>query len=277
MNPDVCDSFGECVDNDEPDNTPCDSDDNDCTSDVCESGVCMHNPTSDADDDNICDDDDNCPYDANESQTDTDKDGIGDACDNCPNTPNVNQSDVDEDNHGDVCDICKYNPQGYSTGCEDLRVHVRNDSLVTENQELHPYFRLKNEGTTSVSLGDLKLVYWYTYDAADDENNQVTTCWNIPFASCGNVSYAIAQLGSASTTYADNTWSWTINSSATLNAGAETGDLNAAMHTTNWRTYNFANDYSFENSTSYKETLATTLYRKNASGQWKLIWGKEPE
>jgi hypothetical protein len=63
--PDTCDSAGACQPNDRPDDEPCTPDGNDCTADVCRSGVCMNlfepegTPCGD-DSDTDCDDPDTC-------------------------------------------------------------------------------------------------------------------------------------------------------------------------------------------------------------------------
>lgn len=43
-NPDACDGNGICLTNHEPDDAPCTTDGNDCTRDVCDSGICVHVP-----------------------------------------------------------------------------------------------------------------------------------------------------------------------------------------------------------------------------------------
>lgn len=254
-NPDTCDNAGTCAANHAADNTPCTSDDNSATDDICQDGICNHIAASDTDDDGIPDDDDNCPDKSNTEQTDTDLDGYGDAC-----------------------DVCANNPQGYSAGCENLKVLTIWNTTDTSGTELHPVFKIVNDGSLSVSIDGLKLVYWYTYDASVEEDQQAVSCYFAAMDTsgdnhCSSIQFSVSQLDNSEiTSYADNAWSWTLSYSGELSAGEAIEKLDASLHTPSWQIFQYENDYSYNACTDFCEAPTVTLYRNS-----QLIWGHEPD
>jgi MYXO-CTERM domain-containing protein len=151
LNPDTCDGAGACQSNDESDGTACTSDGNDCTGDVCGSGVCTHpNETAgtscgDGTDDDCrnpdtCDgsgsclandesDGTSCTDDGNEC---TDDVCASAACDHPALSAGTSCGDDSDDDcrNPDTCDgagACQSNDESDGTACTDDGVECTSD------------------------------------------------------------------------------------------------------------------------------------------------------
>ena len=255
---DKCNDSGECVSDLLPDDTPCTSDENSCTEDVCQSGECVHNAVEDADGDGICDGEDNCRSTSNKDQVDSDDDGFGDAC-----------------------DVCPMNPQGHDTGCEDLRILMKWNGSSTTAGYLYPYIKLVNMGSAAVNTGGLQIVYWYTWDdGTRNPANQIVDCLYLGLDVsgtdyCGTTGMSLTALtGDEATSDADYKWTITINTNTVIGAGVTTNhwEIRVRMANDDWSvTYDLTNDYSFSLNDDFYETDTIAIYRDG-----NLIWGKAP-
>lgn len=109
--PDSCDGNGLCVTNPEPEGTPCETDDNDCTVDQCDgAGACAHPNEPDSKE---------CTFDDNDCTLDVCRSGICSAVNFGAGTPCGDPTDTECD-AADTCDgagACQDNEQPDGTLC----------------------------------------------------------------------------------------------------------------------------------------------------------------
>ncbi|GAA0136841.1 hypothetical protein YSY43_36820 [Paenibacillus sp. YSY-4.3] len=153
---------------------------------------------------------------------------------------------------------------GTSTGNLVLQ-YKAGDTNATDNQ-IKPYFNIKNNGTTPVNLSGLKIRYYFTKDGTADMNG-----W-IDWAQIGssNISAAFANFtGSNTDTYVELSFSAAADS---IPAGGQTGDIQLRMSKADWSNFNEANDYSYDpTKTAYADWNRVTLHQNGT-----LVWGVQP-
>jgi mannan endo-1,4-beta-mannosidase len=157
-------------------------------------------------------------------------------------------------------------PQTTTTPTGNLVLQYKaGDTNATDNQ-IKPFFNIKNNGTSAVSLSQLKIRYYFTKDG-----NQALDSW-IDWAQVGGANIQ-RTFGSASGTNADTYVELTFTSGAgSIPAGGQSGDIQLRISKTDWTNFNEANDYSFDPSkTSYADWSKVTLYQNGAK-----VWGTEP-
>ncbi len=150
----------------------------------------------------------------------------------------------------------------------DLKVYYRTLDLNTADNQIRPQFQIENNGGVAIPLNELTLRYWYTEENPTTEN--------------GWIDYALLGGGNLTTSFttmsnpvadADAYFEVGFLSSAgNLNAGSNTGEIQARFAKTNWSNYNENNDYSYDPTKSTFECWErVTLYRNGI-----LIFGAEP-
>lgn len=154
---------------------------------------------------------------------------------------------------------------GYTYAAGEVVVQYRTGDLNSADNQLKPHFNIKNNSTTSISLQQLKLRYYFTSDGTPPQQ------FNCDWAQigCSNVSGAILKLESP-VQGADHVLEITFDANAgQLAAGAQTGDIQIRIHKTDWSNYNELDDYSYvANQTSYASNDKVTLYQNG-----ELIYG----
>jgi hypothetical protein len=157
-------------------------------------------------------------------------------------------------------------PAAGSTG--NLVVQYKlNNSNATDNM-IYATFNIKNTGTTSVSLSNVKLRYYFTKDSAANLN------FYCDYAQVGTsaVSGAFATINPAKSgadTYLELSFSAAAGSIA---AGGQSGDIQIRAAKTDWTNFNEAGDYSFDGTkTAFGDWNKVTLYQSGT-----LAWGIEP-
>ncbi len=149
-----------------------------------------------------------------------------------------------------------------------LQVLYKNgDAAAPNDNQLKPFFKLKNNGTSSVALSGLTLRYWYTIESGSAEQ-----VW-VDFAQMGNsnVSGRVVRPSiprSAADRYLEVSFSAAAGSVA---AGATSGEIQMRVNKTDWTTYAEANDYSYQATTSYVTSTKVTIYWNGM-----LVAGTEP-
>lgn len=150
----------------------------------------------------------------------------------------------------------------------DLKVQYRTNDTNPNDNQFRPQFQIINNGTTSVSLSDLKIRYYYTIDG------EKTQQFNSDYAVIGssNLSGSFVKLNPA-VSGADYYLEISFGSGAgTLAPGASTGEIQIRINKTDWSNYSEGNDYSYDSTkTSYTDWEKTPLYLNGT-----LVWGLEP-
>lgn len=138
----------------------------------------------------------------------------------------------------------------------------------TDNM-INASFNIKNNGTTSVNLSDVKVRYYFT-----KEGSTSLSFW-CDWAQVGstNVSGAFHTINPVETgadTYLEVSFS---SGAGAIAAGGQSADIQIRVAKTDWSNFNEANDYSFDaTKSSYADWNKVTLFHNGA-----LVWGNEPQ
>ncbi|NUT94031.1 MAG: endoglucanase [Saccharothrix sp.] len=146
-----------------------------------------------------------------------------------------------------------------------LVAQQRGNGGATTNQ-IGTTLNLVNRGTSAVGLDTVTLRYWFTGDAAS-ANYQVFCDWAV--VGCGNVRASVVKLSTARTgadAYLQVTFA-----SGTLNAGAQTGDIQLRVAKSDWSQFDQTNDHSYRVSATLTDFDRVTAHTGGA-----LVWGVEP-
>ena len=128
-------------------------------------------------------------------------------------------------------------------------------------------FNIKAIGTTTVPLSQLTIRYWFDVDG---QTLNLPPICNWASIGCGNITMQFVQVTPArtgATHYLEVAFK-----AGTLNAGSETGELQASFHYNPWANVNRTNDYSFDGTkTALADWTKVTLYHNG-----NKVWGVEP-
>ncbi|RDI24635.1 cellulose binding domain-containing protein [Lentzea flaviverrucosa] len=147
-----------------------------------------------------------------------------------------------------------------------ITAQYRTSASGATTDQAEPWFKLVNSGSTSVPLSDLKIRYYFKSDTPD-VGYRFACSWAV--RGCGNVT---GQFGTLTGGPADRYLEVGFTSGAgTLNAGADSGDLQLRFYRTNWGPITQTDDYSFRNQSSYSAWNNITVHRGGT-----LLWGTPP-
>jgi hypothetical protein len=145
-----------------------------------------------------------------------------------------------------------------------LSVEYQCGNTNSSSQQIQPYFKIANTGSTAVSLSTLKVRYFFT---GDGSATQDFAC-DYALMGCGNLSAAFASWGGGG---ADHYLEVSF-SGGSVPAGGDCGPIQARFYDSNYLTFNQTNDYSFDpTKASYVNWTHMTLYQNGT-----LVWGTEP-
>ncbi|WP_235206681.1 glycoside hydrolase family 6 protein [Paenibacillus tyrfis] len=156
-------------------------------------------------------------------------------------------------------------PQG-TVPSQNLIVQYRAADTDVNNGQIKAHFNIKNNGTTSVRLSDLKLRYYFTKDGISEMN-----AW-IDWAQVGaeNIQQSFVSASGVNTdTYVELSFA---SGAGSIPAGGQSGEIQLRMSKADWSNLNESNDYSFDGTkTSFADWDKVTLFRNGT-----LVWGIQP-
>jgi len=148
-----------------------------------------------------------------------------------------------------------------------IKIQMFNGTTSAQNNSLSPKFKISNNGTTSVTLSDVKIRYYYTINGEVDQNFWCD--WSSVGSS--NITGTFVKM-SAAKTDADYYLEIGFTSGAGNLAAGESAEIQIRVTKANWTNYTQTDDYSFEGTAmSYVDWTKVTGYISNS-----LKWGIEP-
>ena len=147
-----------------------------------------------------------------------------------------------------------------------LRVQYSNGDTQLTNNTIKPYLKIINADSIVVAYKELTVRYWFTVENYAGINNR------IDYAQLGNskvkMKYVeLAQPHNGALGYVEYSFDTTAGNLAAGNSGA----IQSRLANKDWSVLNEADDYSYNNNTSYADNDHITLYRNG-----NLVWGTEP-
>jgi hypothetical protein len=147
-----------------------------------------------------------------------------------------------------------------------ITAQYRTSASGATTDQVEPWFKLVNSGTTSVPLSDVKIRYYFRGETPD-VGYRFACSWAV--RGCANVT---GQFGTLTGGSADRYLEVGFTAGAgTLNAGADTGDLQLRFYRTNWGSITQSDDYSFRGESTYSAWHKVTVHRGGT-----LLWGTPP-
>ncbi|MDM5279606.1 glycoside hydrolase family 6 protein [Paenibacillus silvae] len=150
-------------------------------------------------------------------------------------------------------------PAGVVVPTSDLVLQYRaGDSNATDNQ-IKPFFNIKNLGSTAVDLSDLKIRYYFSKEGTAALDSAID--------------WAVVGGANIVRTFGDGYVELSFTSGAgSIPAGGQSGDIQLRIYKTDWSNFDESNDYSYDpTKTSYQDWDKVTLYQGGS-----LVWGIEP-
>ncbi len=150
-----------------------------------------------------------------------------------------------------------------------LKAQHRNyDSAVSDGQ-LKPGVAAVNTGTSKLALSSVKIRYWFTRDGGA---TTFSTHCDYALLGCANVSRKVVLMPTAKTGADAYLEVGFTSTTATLAAGATTGDLQLRVTKSDWSAFNESNDFSWRTASStYTDNSKVSVYVDG-----KLVSGQEP-
>ncbi|RRB02742.1 cellulose binding domain-containing protein [Larkinella rosea] len=151
-----------------------------------------------------------------------------------------------------------------------LKVQYQNgDNGQATNNQIKPYLKLVNEGTTAVPYSELTIRYWFTAE------NYAGINTFIDYAQLGNnkVKINYVRQDSPALLGANGYIEYGFEASAgNLAAGGNSGPIQTRLANKDWADLNETDDHSYSANANYVLTDRITVYRNGT-----LIWGVEPQ
>lgn len=143
------------------------------------------------------------------------------------------------------------------------------DSAGTDNQ-IRPHINLYNLGSSSVSLSQVKIRYWYTRENTSQAQAMVCDWAQINCSTLTSNFVFLNPVRPNANTYLELGFT-----SGTLAPGAQTGAIQLRLNNANWSNYTESNDYSYALSGTpplgFIDWSRVTIYVNGV-----LVWGTEP-
>lgn len=150
-----------------------------------------------------------------------------------------------------------------------VAVQYRTSASGATADQSEPWLKVRNTGSTSVQLSQVKIRYYFKADSAST-SYRFACSWAVK--GCANITGTFGTPANPTAT-ADRYLEIGFTSSAgMLASGANTGDMQLRFYQSNWQTLNQADDYSFSGAqTSYADWNKVTAQLAGAT-----VWGTAP-
>ncbi|QIP88345.1 hydrolase [Streptomyces sp. Tu 2975] len=150
----------------------------------------------------------------------------------------------------------------------DASVRVQYRQSSSGSDQVEPWFKVVNSGSTTLSLSEVRIRYYFKADAG--ASYTFACSWAV--RGCANITGTFGTLA-APTADADRYLEIGFRAGAgSLAPGADTGDLQLRFHRSDWRPLDQSDDYSFgPGRTSYGDWTKVT-----ASVGGPTVWGTAP-
>ncbi|MFI1722431.1 cellulose binding domain-containing protein [Streptomyces sp. NPDC020489] len=160
-------------------------------------------------------------------------------------------------------------PATANAATDGLSVQYRTSASGASADQAEPWFKVKNTGTTSVSLHNVKIRYYFKADSAN-ATYRFACSWAVK--GCANITGTFGTLTNPTAT-ADRYLEIGFTSGAgSLAPGADTGDMQLRFYQSTWAPLNQSDDYSFGASqTSYANWSKVTAQLAGTT-----LWGQAP-
>ncbi|MFF9201713.1 cellulose binding domain-containing protein [Streptomyces sp. NPDC014986] len=157
-----------------------------------------------------------------------------------------------------------------SAAAGELAVQYRTGAGGATADQSEPWLKVRNTGSTSVQLSQVKLRYYFKADAPN-ATYRFACSWAVK--GCSVITGTFGTLASPTAT-ADRYLEIGFTPSAgSLAPGADTGDMQLRFHQATWQTLRQSDDYSFDAArTSYADWNKVTAQLSGAT-----VWGTAPE
>ncbi|RJL30880.1 cellulose binding domain-containing protein [Bailinhaonella thermotolerans] len=155
-------------------------------------------------------------------------------------------------------------PAGAAPG---LRLQYKTSAPGATADQAEPWFDLINEGTSPVSLADVRIRYFFR---ADSPAQQYRFACSWAVVSCSRITGTFGAVSPATPT-ADRYLEVGFTSGH-LAAGARTGDMQLRFHRSDWQRLTQSDDFSFGPArTTYGDWTKVAVYRGG-----ERVWGEAP-
>ncbi|MGM1060668.1 cellulose binding domain-containing protein [Saccharothrix sp. Mg75] len=137
-----------------------------------------------------------------------------------------------------------------------VTAQYRTSASGNTTDQVEPWLKLVNAGSTTVPLADLKVRYYFKSETPD-VGYRFACSWAV--RGCGNVTGAFGTLtGGAADRYLEVGFT---PGAGSLAPGADSGDLQLRFYRANWGQITQTDDYSFRASSSYSPWSRVTVHR----------------
>ncbi|RSS32036.1 cellulose binding domain-containing protein, partial [Streptomyces sp. WAC08241] len=147
-------------------------------------------------------------------------------------------------------------------------VTVQYRQSATGSDQVEPWLKVVNTGTTGVPLSQVKVRYYFKADAG--ASYTYACSWAVK--GCANITGTFGTLANPTAT-ADRYLEVGFTAGAgTLAPGADTGDMQLRFHRSNWQPLNQSDDYSFGPA----QTAYANWTKVTATVGGVPVWGTAP-
>ena len=157
-----------------------------------------------------------------------------------------------------------------SAQAQNIRLQYRERTNQAVGQEIKPYFKLYNDGASTLTLSDITVRYWFTSEPPGADVMEI----DYAAVGTGNITSSFGTIGGERYVEFGFTSSATISgqSANQFPAGATTNEVQPRLHDAAWGSYDQNDDFSYDNGyNNYSDYTGMSVYY-----QGYLVWGAPP-